>query len=73
MIDHHFEPRWRLDLNDDATVAFDRATQTITKIKTGETCYLGDYSAFDVEGPRCLRVRSSHAPPIGKWYVTGED
>ena len=68
-----FEPRWRLDLDDDATVAFDRTTQTITKIKTGESCYLGDYRSFVVEEPRYLRVSSSHAPPVGKWYVTGEE
>jgi hypothetical protein len=68
-----FEPRWRLDLDDDGTVTFDRATQTIIKIKTGESCYLGDYPTFSVEESRCLRVRSSHVPPIGKWYVTGED
>jgi hypothetical protein len=68
-----FEPRWRLDLDDDGTVTFDRDTQTITKIKTGESCCLVDYPAFSVEEPRYLRVRSSHAPPIGKWYVTGED
>ena len=73
MSDKHFEPRWRLDLGDDGTVAFDRNTQTITKVKTGESCYLGDYPAFAIEEPRYLRVRSSHAPPIGKWYVTGED
>jgi hypothetical protein len=68
-----FEPRWRLDLDDDGTVTFDRDTQTITKIKTRESCCLGDYPTFSVEEPRYLRVRSSHAPPIGKWYVTGED
>jgi len=70
---NEFQPRWRLDLGDDETVSFDRSTQTITKIKTGESCYLGDYASFAVEEPRWLRVRSSHAPPIGKWYVTGED
>jgi hypothetical protein len=68
-----FEPRWRLDLDDDSTVTFDRATQTITKTTTGESCYLGGYPTFSVEEPRRLRVRSSHAPPIGKWYVTGEE
>jgi hypothetical protein len=68
-----FEPRWRLDLDDDGTVTFDRDTQTITKIKSGESCCLGDYPTFSVEEPRYLRVSSSHAPPIGKWYVTGED
>jgi hypothetical protein len=61
------------DLDDDGTVTFDRDTQTITKIKTGESCCLGDYPTFSVEEPRYLRVRTSHAPPIGKWYVTGED
>jgi hypothetical protein len=61
-----YEPRWRLDLDDDGTVTFDRDTQTITKIKTGESCCLGDYPTFSVEEPRYLRVRGSHAPPIGK-------
>ena len=69
----HFEPRWRLDLDDDGTITFDPTTQTITKIKTGESCYLGDYPSFAVEEPRYLRVSSSHAPPIGKWYVTGDE
>ncbi len=73
MSDNRFEPRWRLDLDDDGTITFDRLTQTITKVKTGESCYLGDYQSFAVEEPRCLRVTSSHAPPIGKWYVTGEE
>ena len=73
MTDNHFEPRWRLDLDDDGTVAFDRTTRTISKISTGESCHLGDYPSFAVEEQRYLRVRSSHAPPIGKWYVTGED
>ncbi len=73
MSENHFEPRWRLDLDDDATITFDRATQTITKVATGESCHLGDYPTFAIEEPRWLRVRSSHAPPIGKWYVTGED
>jgi hypothetical protein len=68
-----FQPRWRLDLDDDATIAFDYTTQTITKIRTGESCCLGDYRSFAVEEPRYLRVSSSHAPPIGKWYVTGEE
>jgi hypothetical protein len=35
MSDNPFEPRWRLDLDDDRTVTFDRATRTITKINTG--------------------------------------
>jgi hypothetical protein len=69
----HFEPRWRLDLEADGTIRFDRTTQTITKVKTGESCYLGDYESFAVEEPRYLRVTASHAPPIGKWYVTGEE
>jgi len=73
MSDNRFEPRWRLDLDDDRTVTFDRATRTITKITTGENCRLGDYPSFAVEEPRYLRVTSSHAPPIGKWYVTGEE
>jgi hypothetical protein len=73
MSDNHFQPRWRLDLDDDSTVAFDRATRVITKISTGESCNLGDYDSFSVEDPRYLRVTSSHAPPIGKWYVTGEE
>ena len=68
-----FEPRWRLDLDDDGTITFDRTTQTITKIRTGESCRLGDYPSFAVEEPRYLRVSSSHAPPIGKWYVTGDE
>lgn len=68
-----FEPHWRLDLDDDPTVAFDRDTGTVTKISTGESCCLGGYSSFSFEEPRRLRVRSSHAPPIGKWYVTGEE
>ena len=70
---NRFEPRWRLDLDDDRTVTFDRATRMITKITTGESCNLGDYPSFAVEEPRYLRVTSSHAPPIGKWYVTGEE
>ena len=32
-----YQPRWRLDIDDDGTI--DRATQTITKIQTGESCY----------------------------------
>jgi hypothetical protein len=66
-------PRWRLDVEDDATITFDRTTQTITKKKTGESCYLGDYRAFAFEEPGHAFVSSSHAPPLGKWYVTGED
>lgn len=73
MTDNNFEPRWRLDLDDDGTVAFDQSTQTITKVRTGESCRLGEYPSFAVEGQRYLRVRSSHAPPIGKWYVTGDE
>jgi hypothetical protein len=73
MSDNRFEPRWRLDLLDDSTVTFDRATCTLSKIATGESCNLGDYPSFAVEEPRYLRVTSSHAPPIGKWYVTGEE
>ncbi|OBK78769.1 hypothetical protein [Mycobacterium sp. 1274761.0] len=73
MSDNHFEPRWRLNVDDDVTVAFDSTTATITKITTGESCCLGDYPSFMVEEPGLLRVRSSHAPPIGKWYVTGEE
>ena len=73
MNDNRFEPRWRLNLDDDRTVTFDRTTRTITKITTGESCELGDYPSFAVEEPRYLRVTSSHAPPIGKWYVTGEE
>jgi hypothetical protein len=73
MSDNRFEPRSRLDLDGDRTVTFDRATRTITKITTGESCRLGDYPSFAVEEPRYLRVTSSHAPPIGKWYVTGEE
>jgi hypothetical protein len=73
MSGNQFQPRWRLDLDDDGTVEFDRTTQTLTEVKTGESCFLGDYPSFAIEEPRRLRVRSSHAPPIGKWYVTGED
>ena len=73
MSESQFEPRWRLDLDDDGTITFDHTTQTITKIKTGESCHLGDYPSFAVEEPRYLRVSSSHAPPIGKWYVTGDE
>jgi hypothetical protein len=29
--------------------------------------------AFAFEEPRYVFVQSSHAPPIGKCYVTGED
>jgi hypothetical protein len=68
-----FQPRWRLDISDDATVRFDPTAQTLMKIKTGESCYLGDYQSFAFEESRFLRVSSSHAPPIGKWYVTGEE
>ena len=57
----HFEPRWRLDLDDDGTITFDRTTQTITKIKTGESCYLGDYPSFAVEEPRfCASAAATH-------------
>ena len=66
-----FQPRWRLDLDDDGTVTFDRTTQTISKIKTGESSYLGDYRWFAVEEPRYLRVSSSHAPPIGRGTSPG--
>ncbi len=62
--------RWRLDLADDTTIRFDRATQTITKVKTGETCYLGDYPSFAIDGGT-LWVSSGHAPTLGKWYVSG--
>ncbi|MGH3676418.1 MAG: hypothetical protein ACRDU5_11895 [Mycobacterium sp.] len=68
-----FQPRWRLDLGDDATITFDRNSQTIAQIRTGESCCLGDYDSFAVEEPRYLFVTSSHAPPIGKWYVTGDE
>jgi len=68
-----FQPRWRLNIDDDGTITFDSTTQTITKIKTGESCYLGDYRSFAFEEPRYLFVRSSHAPSIGKWYVTDKD
>jgi hypothetical protein len=46
-------------------ITFDRTTQTITKIKTGENCYLGDYQTFAFEEPRFVFVSSSHAPPFG--------
>ncbi len=73
MSESQFEPRWRLDLDDDGTITFDRTTATITKIETGESCHLGAYPSFAVDDPRYLRVTSSHAPPIGKWYVTGDE
>jgi hypothetical protein len=50
-----FQPRWRLNIDDDGTITFDPTTQTITKIKTGESCYLGDYRVpglLESEGPR---------------------
>ncbi|HEY7054844.1 MAG TPA: hypothetical protein VH496_22330 [Mycobacterium sp.] len=62
--------RWRLNLADDATITFDEATQTITKVSTGETCRLGDYPAFAADG-NTLFVTSGHAPKLGKWYVPG--
>ena len=34
---------------------------------------LGEYPSFAAEEPRCLRVSGSHAPPIGKWDVTGDE
>lgn len=68
-----YVPRWRLDIDDDTTITFDAATRTITKVKTGESCCLGDYPSFAVEEPGRVFVSSSHAPPIGKWYVTGEE
>lgn len=73
MSDTTFQPRWRMDITDDTTVRFDPATHTLTKIKTGETCHLEDYATFAFEEPRFLWVTSSHAPPIGKWYVIGEE
>jgi hypothetical protein len=62
--------RWRLNLADDATIMFDDATQTITKISTGETCCLSDYPSYENDGTT-LFVRSGHAPKLGKWYVPG--
>ncbi len=62
--------RWRLNLADDSTITFDDATQTITKISTGETCYLGDYPSYSTDGTM-LFVTSGHAPKLGKWYVPG--
>lgn len=62
--------RWRLNLDDDSTITFDAATQTLTKIGTGETCYLGDYPSLAVDGDT-LFVSSGHAPKLGKWYVPG--
>ena len=62
--------RWRLNLADDSTIAFDEATQTITKISTGEKCDLGDYDSLAKEGTT-LFVTSGHAPKLGKWYVPG--
>jgi hypothetical protein len=68
------ETRWRLDLDDDATITFDETAHTITKIKTGESCYLGDYSEFAVvraeNASTTLFVTSGHAPKLGKWYVS---
>ena len=49
MSESQFEPRWRLDLDDDGTITFDRTTATITKIETGESCHLGAYPSFAVE------------------------
>ena len=63
------EPRWRLDLDDDATITFDDANQTVTKISTGETCDLRRYPTLEVDG-RTLHVTSGHAPPLGKWYIS---
>jgi hypothetical protein len=60
--------RWRLNLADDDTITFDEPTQTITKIRTGETCYVGDYQSYEKDGAT-LFVRSGHAPKLGKWYV----
>jgi hypothetical protein len=62
--------RWRLNLSDDTTITFDEATQTITKISTGEVCHLGDDPTFAKEGAT-LFVTSGHAPKLGKWYVPG--
>jgi hypothetical protein len=62
--------RWRLNLVDDGTITFDEGSSTITKISTGETCYLGEYQSFAVEGTT-LFVSSGHAPKLGKWYVPG--
>ena len=62
--------RWRLNLADDSTVTFDEAAQTLTKVSTGEICYLGDYPSFEVDGTT-LFVSSGHAPRLGKWYVPG--
>ena len=62
--------RWRLNLADDSTITFDEATQTITKVSTGETCCLGDYPSFVKDGAT-LFVTSGHAPKLGKWYVPG--
>ena len=62
--------RWRLNLADDATITFDPEASTITKISTGETCYLGDYPDFAIDG-QTLFVSSGHAPKLGKWYVPG--
>ena len=44
--------------------------QTITKIKTGETCHLGEYQSFAVEDGT-LWASSGHAPKLGKWCVSG--
>ena len=44
--------------------------QTIIKIKTGETCHLGEYQSFAVEDGT-LWASSGHAPKLGKWCVSG--
>lgn len=62
--------RWRLNLAEDSTITYDQATQTITKISTGETRYVGDYPSFARVGEMLL-VSSDHAPKLGKWYVPG--
>ena len=62
--------RWRLNIAEDSTITYDQATQTITKIGSGETCYLGDYPSFARSG-ETLFVSSDHAPKLGKWYVPG--
>lgn len=68
-----YQPRWQLDIPDDPTITFDRDTRTIAKVGTGESCDLGSYPGFTIAEPDCLLVTSGHAPPIGKWYVTGEE
>ena len=60
MSESQFEPRWRLDLDDDGTITFDRTAAKITKIKTGESCHLGAYPSIRRRGPA---VPACHQQP----------